>query len=144
MYFFNYSKTKKLADIASEHVNQFRYEKTKRLTEAKSYLVGTASFIRKKIIDASKEGKLSVSLNFPELNEQSQFGNFDYLFTDHELDELIISVTDFVVKEGFGHTTNGHSVTITWPDPHKEFTFSSQKQIEISQEGSECEQDQIE
>ena len=109
--------TPKLADLASNYVEQHRKEQTKRLNDAKAYLVSSQSVLRSLIIAASKKGEISVPIDFTKLNENSQFGNFDFLFSAGELDELLITSTEYLEKEGCNYTIDGCVLLVNWPNP---------------------------
>jgi len=114
---FGYGQQKKLAEIASENVQIYRQDRLKKLESAKIFLIGPSSPIRTTIIEGSKKGKLTVDINFQDLNKENKCGCNDHIFSDEELDKLIIGVADFLEKEGFNYGVMGQSITINWPDP---------------------------
>ncbi len=117
-YIFSRNTQKKLSELASDYVEQHRQEQVKRLADAKAYLVSSSSVLRSLIIAASKKGETSVPIDFVKLNENSQFGNFDFLFNPRELDELLITSTEYLEKEGCNYTIEGCVLLVTWPNPH--------------------------
>ena len=137
-YIFGQNYGLKLSEVASAHVRGFRQERLRHLVDTKNYLVSGSSVIRKLIMESANKGGLSISVNFGKLNESSQFGNFDYLFTDKELDELMITITQFLENEGCGYTITNHELVITWPEPSPRLRSLSHDEVEESEtEGEE-------
>jgi hypothetical protein len=116
-FIFSQTTPKKLAELASDYVEQHRQEQSKRLNDAKLYLVSSSSVLRSLILTASKRGETKVAIDFVKLNENSQFGNFDFLFNVNELDELLITSTEYLEKEGCNYTVEGSILIVTWPTP---------------------------
>ena len=115
---FNYGQSvKKLADIATEHVRVYRQARQSALESLKKALISSSSPIQLMIIETAKNGQLQVNIDFHKLAKEHKLSFGDYLFSDNEIDQLIIFVVDFLEKEGFSHTVNGHIITVTWTDP---------------------------
>ncbi len=114
---FQYRRQKKLSEIASNYVCIYRQERLSKLESAKNFLVGISSSIYLSIIDASKKGKLNVTINFDELNQNYKFGCVDHFFNNEEIDQLMLHLTTFLENEGFNYTIIDLNIFISWPDP---------------------------
>lgn len=121
MNLFSYGQKKKIAQIASEYVEQHRFEERKRIDDAKLYLIGSQSPVIHKIYESAKLGLLETSVDFSELNKNGELDNF----TNAELDQLIYYMTSFLLEEGCNVCIKSQTLLITWPDPHKECAIES-------------------
>ncbi len=114
MNLFNLFGSQTLGELATYYTQQFNLNRQKRLDITKAYLISSTSIIRTLILNSAKTGQSEVIIDFDNLNRMSLFGNFDYLFTSNELDELIVTTTQFLETQNCNYNVNGLILVVNW------------------------------
>ena len=115
---FGYGQKKNLAQQATDSVRKYRTHINERLKNSENYLKGPESPIQHEILNRAKNGQLCAIIDFAELNKSFGLNNADFLFTDEEIDKLIVSVAKYLESEGCDYTVTNQSLTVQWPDPN--------------------------
>jgi len=114
---FGYEQRKTLSEMAIQNVKTCRLARANRFKLSENYLTGSNSPVHQEIMDASKNGELSIAIDFDKLNRSSGLYNPQEIYTYQEIDQLIVTVAKHLENEGCDYNVIGQTLTISWSDP---------------------------
>jgi hypothetical protein len=104
----------KLVEVAINNVLTYRLEKIQKINKYFDYLIGPNSPIKEQIICFSKKGYLETEIDIKKMLEN---GITDYQYDSKEIDQLTVTISNYLFDQGFNCNVIDQTIIIYWPEP---------------------------